>query len=385
MKKLFQSEWISRLIDASLPVFAAMAALLIGAVMLFFLKVNPVDAYKALWDGAFGSSNAFAETLVKATPLLLVGLGICISFRGDVINIGGEGQMIVGAVLATWVGLTFTGLPGWLTITLSMLAGFLGGAVWGGIPGVLKAYFSVNEILSTVMMNAIAVQLMNFLLRGPMIDPAQAEMASQIPQTARLEEIFRLPRLVPTRLHLGSLIAVILAVLVYILLWRTTLGYRIRAVGQNPHASRYAGIKVQRYMVLALLLSGAFAGLAGATQVFGVNYRMITDGSSSGFTGSAGFNGIVAALFGGLHPILTIPASILFGALLVGANKMQRVVQVPSALITALNGLVVVFVVSSEIIRKRRQRRREAVAKRENDSYPPQANDKQLNQVEAGS
>lgn len=385
MKKLFQSEWISRLIDASLPVFAAMAALLIGAVMLFFLKVNPVDAYKALWDGAFGSSNAFAETLVKATPLLLVGLGICISFRGDVINIGGEGQMIVGAVLATWVGLTFTGLPGWLTITLSMLAGFLGGAVWGGIPGVLKAYFSVNEILSTVMMNAIAVQLMNFLLRGPMIDPAQAEMASQIPQTARLEEIFRLPRLVPTRLHLGSLIAVILAVLVYILLWRTTLGYRIRAVGQNPHASRYAGIKVQRYMVLALLLSGAFAGLAGATQVFGVNYRMITDGSSSGFTGSAGFNGIVAALFGGLHPILTIPASILFGALLVGANKMQRVVQVPSALITALNGLVVVFVVSSEIIRKRRQRRREAVAKRENDSYPPQPNDKQLNQVEAGS
>jgi len=385
MKKLFQSEWISRLIDASLPVFAAMAALLIGAVMLFFLKVNPVDAYKALWDGAFGSSNAFAETLVKATPLLLVGLGICISFRGDVINIGGEGQMIIGAVLATWVGLNFTGLPGWLTITLSMLAGFLGGAIWGGIPGVLKAYFSVNEILSTVMMNAIAVQLMNFLLRGPMIDPAQAEMASQIPQTARLEEIFRLPRLVPTRLHLGSLIAVILAVLVYILLWRTTLGYRIRAVGQNPHASRYAGIKVQRYMVLALLLSGAFAGLAGATQVFGVNYRMITDGSSSGFTGSAGFNGIVAALFGGLHPILTIPASILFGALLVGANKMQRVVQVPSALITALNGLVVVFVVSSEIIRKRRQRRREAVAKRENDSPPPHPNDKQLNQVEAGS
>ncbi len=376
---------LNMLFDALLPVLATLAALGVGAVMLLVLKVNPVEAYAALWDGAFGSTNALAETLVKATPLLLVGIGICISFRGDVINIGGEGQMIVGAVLATWVGLTFTGLPGWLTITLSMLAGFLGGAVWGGIPGVLKAYFSVNEILSTVMMNAIAVQLMNFLLRGPMIDPAQAELASQIPQTARLEEIFRLPRLVPTRLHLGALIAVILAVLVYILLWRTTLGYRIRAVGQNPHASRYAGIKVQRYMVLALLLSGAFAGLAGATQVFGVNYRMITDGSSSGFTGSAGFNGIVAALFGGLHPILTIPASILFGALLVGANKMQRVVQVPSALITALNGLVVVFVVSSEIIRKRRQRTREAVAKRENDSPPPPSNDKQLNQAEAGS
>src|SRR5574342_1028345 len=269
---------LSSLFDALLPVIATLAALAVGAVMLLFLKVNPLEAYSALWNGAFGTANAVAETLVKATPLLLVGLGICISFRGDVINIGGEGQMIVGAILATWVGLTFTGLPGWLVITIAMLAGFLGGAVWGGIPGLLKAYFNVNEILSTVMMNAIAVQLMNFLLRGPMIDPAQAALASKIPQTARLLEIFRLPRLVPTRLHLGALIAVILAILVYILLWRTLLGYRIRAVGQNPHASRYAGIRVQRYIVLALLLSGAFSGLAGATLVFGVNYRMITDG-----------------------------------------------------------------------------------------------------------
>ena len=362
---------LGTLFDAFLPVLATLAALLVGAVMLLLLKVNPVEAYKALWDGAFGTSNAFAETLVKATPLLLVALGICISFRGDVINIGGEGQMIVGALLATWVGLTFTTLPGWLVIVLALLAGFLGGAVWGGIPGLLKAYFRVNEILSTVMMNAIAVQLMNFFLRGPMIDPSQAELASKIPQTARLLEAFRLPRLAPTRLHLGALIAVVLAVLVYILLWRTTLGYRIRAVGQNPNASRYAGIKVPRYIVLSLLLSGAFAGLAGATQVFGVNYRMITDGSASGFTGSAGFNGIVAALFGQLHPIWSIPASILFGALLVGANKMQRVVQVPSALVIALNGLVVVFVVSSEIWRRRRQRRRQAVAKQEDEAPPP--------------
>jgi ABC-type uncharacterized transport system permease subunit len=360
---------LSSLFDGLLPVIATLAALAVGAIMLLVLGVNPLEAYAALWDGAFGSSNALAETLVKATPLLLVALGICISFRGDVINIGGEGQMIVGAILATWVGLTFTSLPGWLVVTLALVAGFLGGAVWGGIPGFLKAYFNVNEILSTVMMNAIAVQMMNFLLRGPMIDPSQAQLASKIPQTARLLDIFRLPRLMPTRLHLGALIAVILAVLVYILLWRTVLGYRIRAVGQNPHASRYAGINVKRYVVLALLLSGAFAGLAGAVQVYGVNYRMITDGSASGFTGSAGFNGIVAALFGQLHPLWSIPASILFGALLVGANKMQRVVQVPSALVIALNGLVVVFVVSSEFWRRRRQRRRLAAAKE--DESPP--------------
>ena len=342
MQKFFKQEWMSRLIDVMLPIFATLAALGVGAVMLILLNVNPFEAYGAMLEGAFGSANSIAETLVKATPLLLVGLGICISFRGSVINIGGEGQMIVGALLATQMGLVFTNLPGWFVIMLAMLMGFIGGAIWGGIPGYLKAYFGVNEILSTVMMNAIAVQLMNFLLRGPMIDPSQAQLDSKIPQTARLLEAFRLPRWMPTRLHLGFLLAVILAFLVYILLWRTTLGYRIRAVGKNPDAARYAGINVKRQVVLALLLSGAFAGLAGAIQVYGVNYRMITDGSASGFTGSAGFNGIVAALFGQLHPIGTIPASILFGALLVGANKMQRVVQVPSALVIALNGLVVV-------------------------------------------
>jgi ABC-type uncharacterized transport system permease subunit len=377
IKRLLRKEWFSRLIDGLLPVFATLAALVVGAVILLFLGVNPIEAYKALFEGAFGSANAFAETLVKATPLLLVAIGICISFRGDVINIGGDGQMIIGALLATWVGLTLTGLYGWFVILLAMMAGFLGGAIWGGIPGYLKAYFNVNEILSTVMMNAIAVQLMNFLLRGPMIDPSQAELASKIPQSARLLEIFRLPRLVPTRLHLGALIAVVLAILVYILLWRTTLGYRIRAVGQNPHAARYAGINVQYFIVLALLLSGAFAGLAGTNQVFGVNYRMITDGSSSGFTGGAGFNGIVVALFGQLHPLWSIPASVLFGGLLVGANSMQRAVQVPSAFVTVLNGLVVIFVVSSEIWRRRRQKRRLAAA-REDDEPPPSADNKKL-------
>jgi simple sugar transport system permease protein len=210
---------------------------------------------------------------------------------------------------------------------------------------------------------------MNFLLRGPMIDPSQAQLASKIPQTARLIEAFHLARWAPTRLHTGYLIAVVLAILVFILLWRTVQGYRIRAVGQNPDASRYAGINVKRYIVLSLLLGGAFAGLAGAIQVYGVNYRMITDGSSSGFTGNAGFNGIVVALFAQLHPILSIPASMLFGALLVGANSMQRAVQVPSAFVIALNGLIVVFVVSSEVIRRRRQRQRLAATKE--DESPP--------------
>ena len=373
MEKWLRSESLSKLADALLPIFAALAALAFGALMLMILGANPLEAFGALIDGAFGSANALADTVVKATPLLLVGLGICISFRGNVINLGGEGQMIIGALVATALGLAFPDWPGALMIPMAMLAGFLGGAIWGGIPGALKAYFNASELLSTIMMNAIAVQLMNFLLSGPMIDPVQASKASKIPQTARLAKAFDLPRLVPTRLHLGAFIAVVLAFLVYILLWRTTLGYRIRAVGQNPRASRYAGIDVKKQIVLALFLSGAFAGLAGAIQVFGVNHRMITDGSATGFTGSAGFNGIVAALFGQLHPLGTIPASFLFGALLVGANKMQRAVQVPSALITALNGLVVIFVVSSDIFRRRREQKRltEATVEQEKEKSPP--------------
>ena len=361
---------LSQTISALTPLLATLAALGIFAIILATLGANPVEAYGALIEGAVGNSNAIADTLVKATPLLLIGLGTCIAFRGGVVNIGGEGQLVVGALASTLLGLLFPEAPGYVIIPVAMLVGFLAGAIWGAIPGALKAYFNVNEILSTIMMNQIAVQGMNFLLRGPMIDPVQLDAASKIPQTARLAKEFDLPRLIPTRLHLGALLAVIVAILVYIFLWRTTIGYRIRAVGLNADAARYAGINVKRYMVLSLLLSGALGGLAGAIQVFGVSHRMITDGSAAGFTGSAGFNGIVAALFGQLHPLGTIPAAILFGALLVGANKLQRVVQVPSALVTALNGLVVVFVVSSEIWRKRQAKKRQLMEMEEAARVP---------------
>lgn len=343
------------------PVLAALAALIIGALMLLALGANPIEAYGAMASGSFGSLNAFADTIVKATPLLFVGAGICISFRGGMLNIGGEGQLIVGALAATLAALGLSDWPSWALIPICLSLGFLGGAIWGAIPGVLKASLNVNEILTTIMMNQIAVQGMNFLLRGPIMDPIQIQQGSFIPQTSRFPIAADLPRLSPTRLHAGVILAVVVAVLVWALLWRTTIGFRIRAVGMNPNASRRAGINVGRYAVLAMVLSGALAGLGGATQVLGVNHRMFTDGSAAGFTGSAGFNGIVAALFGQLHPLGTIPASILFGAMLVGANTMQRAVQVPSALITALNGLVVVFVVGSEIWRKRLARQQEMI------------------------
>ena len=345
------------------PLAAVAAALAVGALMLTLLGVSPAAAYAAMFEGALGSVNSLADTLVKATPLLLVAVGICIAFRGGMLNIGGEGQLILGALAATTVILALPDLPSWALIPLGLVLGFAAGALWGAVPGVLKARLQVNEILTTIMMNAIAVQMLNYLLRGPLMDPAQVQAGSFIPQTARFTSAADLPRLIPTRLHAGFLLAIVVAVLAWILLWRTTIGFRIRAVGLNPFASRRAGIRVSRYGVLAMILSGALCGLAGAVQVMGVNHRMFTDGSSAGFTGSAGFNGIVAALFGQLHPLGAIPASIFFGGLIVGANAMQRAVQIPSAMITALNGLLVIFVVSSDIWRRRlvqRQQKAEA-------------------------
>ena len=341
------------------PFIAALAAFVVGAIILVALGVNPIEAYKAMIEGALGSPNAIADTIVKATPLLFIGVGICVAFRGGMINIGGEGQMILGGLAATIAALAFPNWPGWVIIPFCLLLGFMAGALWGLIPGALKAYLNVNEILTTIMLNAIAVQLMNYLLRGPLMDPLQLKQGSFIPQTARFSIATDLPRLIPTRLHAGILLAILAAFLVWALLWRTTIGFRIRAVGLSKPAARRAGIRVNRFAVLAMVISGALAGLAGGVQVLGISHRMFTDGTATGFTGGAGFNGIVAALFGQLHPLGTIPAAFFFGAMIVGANQMQRTVQVSSSFITVLNGLLVIFVVSSELIRKRLAARRE--------------------------
>jgi ABC-type uncharacterized transport system permease subunit len=351
-------DWQEVAFQAAMPILAMLAALLIGAVMLLLLKANPLEAYATMVTGVFGSLSGFTQSLVKATPLLLVGLGICIAFRASVINIGGEGQIILGAVMGTWFALAFRTWPGWLLLPLTLIVGFVAGAVWGFVPGILKARLAVNEILSTVMMNAIAAQLMNLLVRGPLIDPAGVKAGTYLAQSERLPEQTWLPRLIPqTLLHAGALIAVVLAIAVYIFLWRTTIGYRIRAVGLNPDASRYAGIPVPFYQALSLTLAGGFAGLAGVIEVLGVQHRLL-----EGITGGYGFTGIVAALFGGLHPLGLIPASWLFGSLLVGADMMQRAVQVPSALISAILGLVVLFVVGSSLLSRRWAARRAAAA-----------------------
>jgi len=375
-----------RTLDVLLPLLSVFSALLVGAIVLVLLNKNPIEAYTVLITGAFTNKNGLADTLVKATPLMLVALGIAISFRGGVINIGAEGQLVMGALLATYLAVALGDvLPGPITILICLAAGMVMGGVWGAIAGYLKAYLQVNEILSTIMLNQIAIQIGFYLLRGPMIDPAEVVAGTNIPHSARFPQATDLLRFTdiaqalgfspsakkagwtgfsgelyglfaePTRLHVGLLLAVGMAILVYIFLWRTTIGYRIRAVGLNPSAARYAGINVPRYTIISLALSGMFAGLAGAIEVLGLHHRMFEPPAvSAGY----GFTGIVVALFGKLHPLGVIPSAILCGGLLVGGDKMQRAVQVPQVLVTALLGLVVIFVVSTEIISRRWANRR---------------------------
>ncbi len=356
-------DWKGIAFRVALPVLAMFAALLIGIVVLLFLKVNPLEAYAVIITGVLGSVSGFTQSLVKATALVLVGLGICIAFRASMINIGGEGQIILGALAATAWSLIFRTWSAWLLLPSTLIVSFLSGALWGFIPGVLKARFRVNEILSTVMMNVVALQLMNLLLSGPLMDPAGIIGGTYLAQSEKLPRAAWLPRLIPqTLLNSGTILAVLLAFVVYIFLWRTTIGFRIRLVGLNPDASRYSGVNVSVYQVLSLTLAGGFAGLAGAVEVLGLHHRLL-EGITSGY----GYSGIVAALFGGLHPLGLIPAAWLFGSLLVGADKMQRAVQVPSSVIDMLLGLVVLFVVGSSVISKHWAVRREIAVSKAKD------------------
>ena len=328
-----------------IPLLSVIGALGIGSLLLAAFGANPFVGYREMFLGGFGDIDAIADTLVKSIPLLLVGVGICLAFRTGVVNIGGEGQILAGAILSTLAALAIPNTPRVFLVPILLIVGGLGGAIWGAIPGALKAYVGVNEILSTIMMNIVSGHLLSFLLEGLIIEPGEI----RIQQTKRLTENSDIP-LLPggTRLHFGIVVAVFVAVVAYVVLKRTTLGMRLRAVGHNQDAARYAGMSVQNNIVLALALSGACAGVAGALLVFGSeSHRLIGEGGAAAFTQSAGFNGIVAALFGGLNPLLTIPASFLFGGMLIGGIEMQRAVQVPSALIIALNGIVVIFVVSS--------------------------------------
>jgi simple sugar transport system permease protein len=311
------------------------AAFLLGAILILIIGANPLQAYGILLQTAFGSINGFAETMVKACPLLLAGLGVAVAFRARFWNIGAEGQIYAGGITAALTGIYLAGLPALLHLPLTLLAGFIGGGLLGSIPGYLKARLKVNEVITTLMLNYIVIGFASYLVHGPLRD-----RASGITISPQLAAAAWLPIIIPrTRFHLGILLAVLAAVLFYLLLDRTVLGFQIRAIGENIRAARIAGIRVEGITIWAALLSGALAGLAGAVEVAGVQHRLV-----EGFSPGYGYLAIAVALLGNLKPLAIVPAAILFAALLNGAEAMQRAAGVPVSVIYVIEGLVIVFV-----------------------------------------
>jgi general nucleoside transport system permease protein len=335
---------------AIVPVLAVVVAMILGGVIMLATGVsvrNIGEAYLALFDGSFGSLQAVSETLTAAAPVTLAGLGIALGFRAGLFNIGAEGQMIVGGIAAVVVGFSFEGLPIFIHLPLALLAGMLVGAMWAAIAGWLKAATGAHEVITTIMLNLIAVQLTNFLLRNPPIqkpgrhDPISASVLS----SAELPKL--LAWLDPNlRLNAGIIITILMVALVYWLLFRTTLGFEFRASGLNPSAARYAGMRSGLIIVAVMAISGALAGLAGANQVLGVLGR-----ASPGFSGGAGFNAIAVALLGRSHPVGVLLAGILFGALDAGGRQMQVAAGVRIDLIAIIQSLIIVFVAAPLLMR----------------------------------
>lgn len=318
------------------PFAAIVAALMIGALILIPAGYNPQVAYRVMWQGAFSDLRAFSEVLLKATPLIFIGSGLAVAFRCGIWNIGAEGQFYAGAVASTVVGIYLGSLPGFILMPLVIICGFIGGALWGMLAGFLKNRFGANEVVTTIMLNYLAIIGTSYLVTGPMI-----EEVGKFPQTARISEAAWLPRfLPPTRLHIGFILALITAFVLYLFIFKTSAGYAIRAVGTNPEAARYAGISVQKNILLAMAISGGAAGLGGAVEVAGITYRLYQL-ISPGY----GFDGIAVSLLVNNNPLGVILSGILFGALRSGSEVMQLSAKVPSVLVFVIQGLVILSVI----------------------------------------
>ena len=331
------------------PAIVLILALLVGGLLIILAGQNPIEAYISLLNGAFGSISRFSETLVKTIPLLIMGLAISIAFKNGFWNIGGEGQFLAGATLSTWLALSLSGLPPVVLSILCFLAGFIGGAVWGGIAGLIKVHFNVNEVISTLMLNYVALYMVEFLIRGPLMDQTSAISTGMVfPQSALIPASIILPRLIQrTRLHAGLFLAIIVLILVW-LLWRTKIGYEIETSGANKEAARFAGINTNKITILVSLLSGGLAGLVGWNEIFGVHYRLL-----DAITAEYGFIGIIVALLGGLQPIGVLVSSFLMSVLYVGGNAMERATGISFAVVNVINGTVIVFLLIRSALAKK--------------------------------
>jgi simple sugar transport system permease protein len=341
IKKLLPN---SRLVSLAVPLIAILLGILIGAIVMLLSGYNPVLGYTALINGIIGDAYYIGETIRTMTPLILSGLAVAFAFRTGLFNIGVEGQVIVGWLASVYIGIVFE-LPTIIHLPMAILAGALAGALWGFIPGLLKARFQVHEVIVTIMMNYIALYTANYLIRAFLIVPG--ERTETIAPSASLASPFLQSITDYSRLHYGFLVAILACVLMWFLLWKTSKGFELRAVGFNQHASQYSGMNVQRNIVLSMLISGGFAGVAGSMEGLGTyGYMSIL----SGFTG-VGFNGIAVALLGANSAVGVFLASFLFGGLQIGALNMQSRAGVPAELIDIVIALIIFFVASSYLIR----------------------------------
>ena len=337
-------------LDAMLiPFLAILTAVVLGGIIIAIVRGNPFLAYYGLVDGSFGSAKALSETAVWATPYIFAGLAVALAFKGGLFNIGAEGQLALGATVSALFGYA---LPGWLGfelptiihLPLTILVGMAGGAFWAAIVGFLKAYTGGHEVINTIMMNYIALNTISFLLNGPMKDNAPNNVSARTPliaDSARMPVIFE-----GLRIHWGFVLALFVAFLIWWILNKTTLGFEIRTVGANPDAAKYAGINVKRTIIITMALSGLLAGMAGALEVTGLNFR-----HELGFSIGYGFDAIAIALLGKSHPLGVVLAAILFAAMRNGATRMQFLTQLPVDLISVLQALILLFVAADAIIR----------------------------------
>lgn len=365
MKLLKKFDYFA-ILEKSTPLIAVIFALLVGAIVIILIGENPIYVYKVLFSYAIGNRDGWGNVLFRATPLIFTGMAVAFAFRCGLFNIGGEGQVYIGAFLSTWVGFTFTSLPAFILIPLCIFAAAAGGALWAYVPGILKAKTGVHEVIITIMMNWIAASL-SFYLALVYKDPATEAMKAagvkqMIPHTQEIAQAARLPRLYTilksfnidfpahNQVNVSLFIAIGVAILVYYILWKTNLGYEIRAVGYNPLAAEYGGISVAKNIVLAMVISGAFAGLVGTNEVMGYKYRW----RQEIFSG-LGFNGIAVALLGKNHPFGVVLAAILFGILNYGGAIVNIFTRgkIPRELIMVLQAVIVIFVViSDEVVRR---------------------------------
>lgn len=355
----------SRFIEAVLiPFLALVSALVLGAIVIIFTDPETLrawasffrnpglplrlswdlvsEAYTALFRGSLGSPTAISETLVAATPLMLAGLSVALAFRAGLFNIGAEGQILLGTLFASYTAFTFDDLPFVIHLPLALLAGFVGGALWGAIPGLLKARTGAHEVITTIMLNFIALYLTTFMLKTTIYQRTGRTDPISKPASPSAQ----LPQLGDLRVHLGILVALAMAYGMWWLLFRSTVGFRFRAVGANPHAAAYAGMSVGGTYVLAMTLAGGLAGLAGTTNLLGVALSI-----TPGFAGY-GFDAIALALLGRTHPLGVVGAALLFGVLRAGATGMQAATSIPVDIIVVIQALIIVFVAAPALVRE---------------------------------